>query len=485
MASGLRSESVISSRIILVSNRLPVTIDWTHDEPCIQPSSGGLVTALVPILREFGGCWVGWTGTDYKPRLSSLLKSWGAPQNYSLHPVFLSAEEKASFYNGGSNQIIWPLFHGLTSRCRFESAHWNAYRRTNQKFASAVQAIWKSGDFVWVQDYHLMLAGQYLRNGAFKNRTAYFHHIPFPAPDVFEALPWRTELLAGLMHYDLVGFQTSRDVRNFVASRISHLGKNLLAKAGDCSVTTGCYPVSIDFDEFAAAPSPQSDAIKSAIADSIPGTKVVLGVDRLDYTKGITQRLRAFRTLLTVHPEWRGRVTLFQIVIPSREEILEYKELKLEIERLVSEINGEYGTASWVPVRYFHRSFPREELLGFYRAADIALVTPLRDGMNLVAKEFCAARTDDRGVLVLSEFAGAAEELAGGALIVNPNDTDAIAASLYQALTMDEFEQETRMATMRFNIRMHDVFHWACSFTRDATELAEASPRGAVRVAGY
>jgi len=478
--------------MILVSNRLPVTIDSMNGNLTVRPSAGGLVTALVPIIREQGGSWVGFTGTDYDSRLTGVLNNWHATHNYSLHPVFMSSSERECFYNGFSNQIIWPLFHGLASGCHYDSAYWHSYRNGNGKFAQAVQSIWRNGDFVWVQDYHLMLVGEALRRRGFGNRISYFHHIPFPTPDVFEALPWRMELLFGLMHYDVIGFQTLRDVRNFIASllrflpdtHITHLGKNLLVETRGLSATIGQYPVSIDFDEFDAADSPVTRATAAAIAQVAAGMKVVVGVDRLDYTKGILQRLRGFRRLLETHRESRGRITMFQVVIPSREDIPEYKKLKINIEMLISEINGEYSTPGWTPIHYFYRSVPRDELLGYYRAAHIALVTPLRDGMNLVAKEFCAARADDLGVLVLSEFAGAAEELSNGALLVNPNDTDAIAACLYSALTMSEAEQERRMKMMRFAVRTNDVFHWARSFAGDTVAVAAEPPLATSRMAG-
>jgi alpha,alpha-trehalose-phosphate synthase [UDP-forming] len=478
--------------MILVSNRLPVTVDWTEGDLNVYPSAGGLVTALVPLIREQGGCWAGSTGTDYDARLTGLLNNWQATHNYSLHPVFMSPVEKECFYNGFSNQVIWPLFHGLGSRCHYDSAYWHSYRNGNGKFAQVVQTMWRNGDFVWVQDYHLMLVGESLRRRGFQNRISYFHHIPFPTPDVFEALPWRTELLCGLMHYDVIGFQTLRDVRNFVASlwrflpdtRITHVGKNLLAEANGLTASVGWYPVSIDFDEFDATDNPTTRATAAAITQEAAGRKVIVGVDRLDYTKGILQRLIGFRKLLETHRESRGRITMFQIVIPSREDIPDYKQLKINIEMLISEINGEYSTPGWTPIHYFHRAVPRDELLGYYRAADIALVTPLRDGMNLVAKEFCAARSDERGVLVLSEFAGAAEELGNGALLVNPNDADAIAASLHSALTMSDAEQERRMKKMRFTVRTNDVFQWARSFAGDTVAFAAEPLLTASRMAG-
>src|SRR5437870_6071047 len=319
------SEIMIRGRIVLVSNRLPVTIEWIGHTPVVQASGGGLVTALAPIVRESGGCWIGWTGTEYEQKLPGLINKWGAAHNYSLRPIFMSSAESESFYKGCSNEVIWPLFHGFPSQCRFESTYWHGYREGNEKFAGAVEDVWRKGDFVWVQDYHLMLVANALRRRGFRNRIAYFHHIPFPTPDVFEALPWRAEILFGLMHYDVIGFQTSHDVENFEAcmrrclpgTRIGRIEKNLLVRTGGLSATIGHYPVSIDYDEFAAPSNAATAAAVAVIKQSSEGKKIVLGVDRLDYTKGISQRLISFRTLLQTYPEFRERVTMYQIVVPS------------------------------------------------------------------------------------------------------------------------------------------------------------------------
>jgi trehalose 6-phosphate synthase len=460
----LRRRVVIAGgRLVVVSNRLPITIQQTGDTPNVQPSGGGLVTALVPILRQSGGCWVGSTGTDRDNRVEEALRVWSATRNHCFAPVFMSRAERIAFYNGCSNEIIWPLFHCLPSRCQFNAAYWRGYRHATEKFADVVEQVWEPGDFIWVQDYHLMILGQALRSRGFRERIAYFHHIPFPPPDVFETLPWRVELLRGLMRYDVIGFQTHRDRRNFIAC-LRHCLSGARLSPG---ATLGTYPISIDFDEFAGdGGDPAVIEASESIQMNVAGTKILLGVDRLDYTKGILQRLSAFRRLLESRPEWRGRVTFFQIVVPSRDDIAEYQRLRLDIEVLVSKINGEYGIPGWVPVHYFHRSIPRHELVAFYRAASVALVTPLRDGMNLVAKEFCAARADNRGVLVLSEFAGAAEELGHGALLVNPNDVEAVASAIHSALTMDESASRRRMEMMRSIVRRHDVFRWARSFIR-------------------
>jgi trehalose 6-phosphate synthase len=317
----------------------------------------------------------------------------------------------------------------------------------------------------------LILAARLRANG-FRERLAYFHHIPFPSADIFETLPWRTELLKALMQFDVIGFQTERYQRNFIDCLRRCLGdaqarrsaNGFLVRAAGRSAIVETHPVSIDYKSFAAdAAAPEVVSAARRMRDQLGG-QIILGVDRLDYTKGIVERLNAFRTLLECHPELRNKVTFIQIVVPSREEIAEYRDLKLRIETMISTINGEYGSPGWVPIHYFYRSVPRSTLLAFYRAAHVALVTPLRDGMNLVAKEFCAARADYTGVLVLSEFAGAAEELSTGALLVNPHDSEGVAATLHLALQMEEAEQRARMLAMRLHIRNHDVFRWSESF---------------------
>jgi trehalose 6-phosphate synthase len=381
-------------------------------------------------------------------------------KTYSLQPVFLTAAEKASFYHGFSNEIIWPLFHGLPSRCRFSSEYWNGYSSANEKFAAAVERIAQPHDFIWVHDYHLMMQAQVLRARGMRQHLAYFQHIPFPAPDVFEHLPWREEILRALMQFDSIGFQTGRDRNNFVAC----LTRWLPELEGQDAIT-GTYPISVDFESLSTE---ASQRLVSASAESVRRklgtTRMILGIDRLDYTKGIPERLCAFQTLLERRPEWRGKVTFLQFVVPSREAIPEYKELRKRIENSVSKINGQHSIPGWVPVHYFYRSIAHEDLMTLYRAADVALVTPLKDGMNLVAKEFCAARPDLQGVLILSEFAGAADELKCGALIVNPHDAESLASALQTAFQMPEHERRTRMQAMRSHIRTHDVFYWANSF---------------------
>lgn len=481
-----------SSRLIVVSNRLPFSAEKQNGNVALRPSDGGLVTALIPVLRECGGCWIGWTGSDSDVHIGEALKQCAGP-NYSFETVSLSAAEKTCFYQGCCNQIIWPLFHGWPSGCDFDPAYWNAYCTVNKKFADAIEHVWRSGDFVWVHDYHLMLLADCLRARGLRYHMGYFHHIPFPHSDILEKLPWRNELLRSMLQFNTIGFQTIRDRRNFVACvrqflpnvRVRAVGGKLLVCSENQSVMVGTYPISIDYEEFASASAdPVAVAAAGQIREDLNGRRLILGIDRLDYTKGILERLKSFETLIATNLGLRGAVSMIQIVVPSREEIDEYQQLKLAIERRVSQINGKYATPGWVPIHYLYRHLSRSELIAFYRAGDVALVTPLRDGMNLVAKEFCACRVDEKGVLILSEFAGAAVELRCGALIVNSYDTDGVAEALHRALRMDEREQRARMHAMRNCIRSHDVFHWARSFCVQETPLKPLVRPAAVHFAG-
>jgi trehalose 6-phosphate synthase len=461
-------------RLIVVSNRLPVRAERVDGTYRLYPSDGGLVPALEPLLREAGGCWLGWTGKDRNDVVSDLIKNSG--REYLLEPVSLTPVEQSFYYRGFSNEILWPLLHSLPSRCRFNAAYWREYCSVNEKFARTVANVSSGNDLIWVHDYHLMLQAEALRMLGADQHLAYFHHVPFPPPELFEVLPWRTEILRALLHFNTLGFQTLKDRNNFIAClkrgiggvRVSHTAGTAIVRAdGFCASVAAC-PISIDYTNFAAAAEqPEVVAAAEEIRSKVGHIRIALGVDRLDYTKGIPERLTAFRTLLDQKPEWRGRVTLLQIVVPSREEIPEYTELKHQIETMVSKINGEYSAPGWVPIQYFYRQVSRPELISFYRAADVALVTPLKDGMNLVAKEFCASRTDLRGVLLLSEFAGAACELHCGAVMVNPYDAEFEASAMDCALRMSSDEQRERMSRMRTQIQSFDVFRWARFFGVD------------------
>ncbi len=463
-----------SGNLILVSNRLPATIEPGPNGLCLKPSSGGLVTALRPVLEAKHGYWIGWPGEAYdEAELARLLASKESSQGYHLIPVSLTQEERRDFYNGFSNEIVWPLFHDLQSRCNFDPAYWRAYVKVNRKFAEAVARVADNHSVVWVHDYHLMLTGEFLRELGLRCQLGFFQHIPFPPLDIFEKLPWRSEILRALFAFDLIGFQTHRDQRNFAGCvrrflpsvELHRQHDQLQAQMDGRTISIGSFPIGIDFDEFAReAERPEVASRAAEIRRDVIGRQIVLGVDRLDYTKGVPERLRAFRHLLSTHKELRRQITLIQVVVPSREQIPRYKELKLEIETLISQINGRYGDSGWVPIHYLHRHLKRAELLALYRTADIALITPLKDGMNLVAKEFCAAQAGDKGVLVLSEFAGAADQLQIGAILVNPYDIESVAGALYRAFNMTEKERKLRMRKLRRKVRNQNVFRWCEQF---------------------
>lgn len=462
--------------MILVSNRLPITTESGPEGPVLKPSSGGLVTALRPVLKTRRGYWIGWPGDGPEDQIQRLLAKDRTTSQVHLVPVSLTAAERKGFYAGFSNEIVWPLFHDLQSRCNFDPTYWEAYMHVNRKFADAVARVARPDSLVWIHDYHLILVGGFLRERAIRARLGFFLHIPFPPLDIFEKLPWRSEILRALFAYDVVGFQTPRDQRNFlgcVRHFLPEVGLHreddqVRAECGGRSTLIRSFPIGIDYEEFANhAAQPEIADRAAQIRQDMHGRRIVLGVDRLDYTKGVPERLRAFRHLFSTFPHLRRQLSLVQIVVPSREHIPKYRELKLEIETLVSQINGQYGDPGWMPVHYIHRSLERPELVALYRAADIALITPLKDGMNLVAKEFCAAQAGDQGVLVLSEFAGAAEQLRNGAVLVNPYDIQCVAEALQQACVMEAGERVARMRKLRRRVSNENVFRWCerfCSY---------------------
>lgn len=460
----------LENRLIVVSNRLPVVLSRGADGLWrIGPGSGGLVTVLRSVLQARGGVWVGWTGAVVEDDVDiAPVEQLAATLGYDLAPVPMSAWERDNFYLGFTNEIIWPLFHDLQSRCNFNPDYWTAYESVNHTFAATVVEHMRGGDTIWVHDYHLMHVGQELRNLGIHVPLIFFLHIPFPAPDIFLKLPWREQVLHALLAYDLIGFQTERDKQNFMQCVYAICGNLFIAE--DTPVTTltvdgrlvriATFPIGIDFTSFAHdAAAPNINVLLNEIRTALPHAKMILGIDRLDYTKGILERLEAFRNALTRYPELCENVTFFQVVVPSRTDIAGYATLKMEIERRVGEINGQFTRLGWVPVHYIFRSLDRDELLAFYRTADIALVTPLKDGMNLVAKEYCACSLED-GVLILSEFAGAADQMQQGALLVNPYDVEGVADAIARAFHMPLAERQTRMRMLRNEVQHHDVFWW-------------------------
>jgi trehalose 6-phosphate synthase/phosphatase len=478
-------------RLVIVSNRLPVTVHPGEGgaEPRVARSPGGLATGLAGPHESSEGLWVGWPGDlsaltpEQRERVEAELEA------QRLVPVDLTAEEVSGYYEGFSNRVLWPLFHYLLDHIPLEAMQWEIYRRVNARFADAVAERASPDDTIWVQDYQLCLVPALLRERLPGARIGFFLHIPFPTSEVLQALPWRDELLRGLLGADLVGFHTSLYARQCGMALRRLLG---LHADGDRvlyqgrSVRLGAYPMGIDAEGFArAAERDEVVARAQELRREAGGARLLFGIDRLDYTKGIRRRLLALDRLLERAPELRGQVTLVQIAVPSRTSIAEYDEFRQDVDEVVGRLNGAHGTTSWSPVRYLYRAFSREDLAAFYRAADVMLVTPLRDGMNLVAKEFVASRVDERGVLLLSELAGAAAELGAGAVLVNPYDVDGTSDAILRALVMPEEEQRERMRAMRERVFRWDVHHWVRAFLQDlegpqAPPLA-ITPEGVLR----
>jgi trehalose 6-phosphate synthase len=450
---------------VVVANRLPVDLERGDDgSENWKRSPGGLVTALEPMLRSRRGAWVGWPG------LADAEAEPFEDDGLQLYPVTLTAEDVENFYEGFSNDTLWPLYHDVVAPPSYHRHWWRAYLKVNERFADAAAEVAAQDATVWVQDYQLQLVPGMLRERRPDLRIGFFLHIPFPPTELFVQLPWREQIVRGLLGADLVGFHTPGGARNFrqLATRFGGVsaGKQRDEVVVDGRVVKlGAFPISIDskaLDEASRRPEviERAAEIRKELGDP---RRLVLGVDRLDYTKGINVRLRAFEELLDDGTIDSGDTAFLQIATPSRERVEHYIRLRAEIEQTVGRINGTHGSVGHPPVHYLHQSMPRDELTAFYLAADVMLVTPLRDGMNLVAKEYVASRHDERGVLVLSEFTGAARELTSS-LLVNPHDTDGVKKAVARALEMPLAEQRKRMRTLRKQVLHHDVDLWARTF---------------------
>lgn len=472
----------------MVSNRLPIVVKEDPQTGVrIVSGSGGLVTALAPVLEKRGGTWIGWLGRSDNSGLRDALGEAGERVGYELEPVALTEEEVHGFYEGFANEVLWPLFHDFIPHCNFDPEYWPIYEAVNHKYAEATRSASTPEDYVWIHDYHLMLVARELRAMGVDRDLGFFLHIPFPPLDVYIRMPWRQQIIEALLEFDLIGFQTPRDLRNFlqcvrhlmpevdVPDDVTSTAERATLGVEGRRVQLGAFPISIDYDDFLSRTVEDSvSEVTARVRMQMPRRKLILGLDRLDYTKGIPDRIRALDLALERYPELRGEVTLLQIVVPSRTGVSKYQNLKKEIDQLVGEVNGKYSEAGWAPIQYIFRRLTPTELLAYYRASDVALVTPLKDGMNLVAKEYCACSLENDGVLILSEFAGAAFEMEGDALLVNPYDTDETAEAIHRAVVMDAAERSARMQRLRQRIRHHDIYRWVASFL---TASEEASPR--------
>ncbi len=461
------------SDLVVVANRLPVDLTVAAvGTRTWAPSPGGLVSALEPVMAAGEGAWVGWTGETSSPP-----PDLTGASPLTLVGVPLDDRDKELYYDGFCNGTIWPLYHDAIETPRYERDWWRAYVSVNQRFAQQTAAVAAPGATVWVHDYQLQLVPRMLRALRPDLRIGFFLHIPFPPRELFMQLPWRQAIVEGLLGADLIGFQVPAAGQNF-----AHLAHRLVGAMGPPdalqwqgrTIRVAAFPISIDVDrytELAELPEVERRTVELRRRLGSP-RHLLLGVDRLDYTKGIDVRLQAFRELLAEGTLDAPDTVMVQVATPSREDAEGYSSLRERIERMVGEINGEFGHVGMPAVHYLHRNLPIKELVALYRAADVMLVTPFRDGMNLVAKEYVAARSDGGGVLLLSEFAGAARELTS-ALQVNPHDLDGVKSALRQAVTIDPYDARRRMRSMRQHIQEHDVHRWASSFL-DA--LATAAP---------
>ncbi|TDC41499.1 trehalose-6-phosphate synthase [Micromonospora sp. KC213] len=451
------------SSLVVVANRLPIDDSVAPDGACEwRRSPGGLVSALHPLLRHTPATWVGWAGgTGPAP-------SYPDVDGVRLHTVPLTAEDLRDHYEGFANATLWPLYHDAVEQPEYHRRWWEAYQRVNQRFAEAAATVAEPGALVWVQDYHLQLVPGLLRALRPDLRIGFFLHVPFPPPELFMQLPRRAELLRGMIGADLIGFQRAQAAHNFaqlVAKVLGLPATDRRIDVDDRKVRVGAYPVSIDTVEMAAlAGRPEVTARARRLRHDLGDPEhVILSVDRMDYTKGIEQRLKAYSELLASGDVKVRDTVLVQVAMPSRERVGQYQILRERIEREVGRINGEFGRVGEPAIHYLTQPFDRTELAALYRVADVMAVTPLRDGMNLVAKEYVAARVDDTGALLLSEFAGAAAELEQ-AYLVNPHDLEGLKQMLLAALRANPGDTRERMRAMRGHLHRHDIRAWARSY---------------------
>jgi len=473
------------NRMLLVANRLPISITKRLRELRFTPSPGGLATSLSSLSQSYQCHLVGWPGiaseklTDEdKAKISEKLSA----EKYS--PIFLSQKQVEQYYLGFSNRTIWPLFHYQPLNAVYENRFWQTYKQVNQTFSEEVINIAKPGDCIWIHDYQLMLLPRLIRQQPVDAKIGFFLHIPFPSFELFRLLPWREEILNGLLGADVIGFHTYDYVRHFItsASRILGLEQTLgKLRVGNRIVKVDAFPMGIDYEKYSQAVNDtdvQNEVRK--ILQKVGSRKIVISIDRLDYTKGIIQRLEAFDLFLSQNPEYKGKVTLIMVAVPSRTGLEDYRMMRNRLEQLVGRVNGEHGTIGWVPVWYLYRFVPFKSLVALYKIADVALVTPLRDGMNLIAKEFLATKGDGKGVLILSEMTGAASEL-GEALIVNANNKAAIIRAIKDALEMPTDEQVERNRLMQERLSRYNVSRWSKDFLHALSDVSKAQKELSVR----
>jgi trehalose 6-phosphate synthase/phosphatase len=472
----MSGNNAVPEKLIVVSNRLPVTVKRSNGGFEYKPSVGGLATTLNALRDDMEMVWIGTPGINVESDAEFKQIESDLGEQFDSVPLNLSAEQFDKYYLGFSNGCIWPLFHYFPQFAHYDHEEWETYRQVNQHFCEKVLEYAGPHDTIWIHDYHLMLLPAMIRAARPDVIIGYFLHIPFPSYEIFRILPWRDEILRGLLGSDLIGFHSYGYARHFLSSLLRILGLDQdfgRVNLGDRTVKIDTFPLGVDVERFAAAHTiPEVQDELDSLREKVEGKKVILSVDRLDFTKGILQRMLAFERFLKTHEEWLGKVSLITLLVPSRTQVPEYKQLKKQVDETIGRINGEFGLPGWTPITYLYRFLPFERLASLYLLADIALVTPLRDGMNLVAKEYIAARTDDTGVLILSETAGAAAEM-GEAIIVNPHDEEMIVEAIEIALTMPPEEQVQRNKVMRARLKRYDTRRWAADFINQMESLRE------------
>jgi len=463
------------SKTIIVSNRLPVKITQEDNELLFNSSEGGLATGLGSIYKEEDNIWIGWPGMiiekEEEKGVTEKLKE------LNLIPVFLEDSDIKGYYEGFSNEILWPVFHYISTYARFDPDNWESYKTANEKFADVVLSHLEPGDTIWIHDYQLLLLPGIIRKKHPDISIAFFQHIPFPSQELFRLIPWRKELLKGMLGADLIGFHTFDDVRHFISAATHlldlHADGNMI-RSGDRAIAVEPFPMGIDAQKFSELSDDKTvkEHVKS-LRDHYTNQKIFLSIDRLDYSKGIIQRLEAFELFLQENPDYHEKVVLFMIVVPSRDNVAEYQRLKNEIDRIVGNINSHYRKLDWYPIAYFYQSYPVEFLSALYNIADVCLITPMRDGMNLVCKEYVASRNDNTGVLILSEMAGASKELSD-AIIVNPTNIRRVKNALIEALNMPAKEMEDRMIAMRQMVFRYNIYHWVKIYMQRLKDVKSA-----------
>ncbi|SDS39862.1 trehalose 6-phosphate synthase /trehalose 6-phosphatase [Formosa sp. Hel1_31_208] len=464
------------NKTIVISNRLPLQVSILDASLKITPSVGGLATGMKSVHAEGNGIWIGWSGIPEEKLNTELSKKITKEiQKEKCVSVPLTTQDIEDYYEGFSNRALWPLFHYFMEYTKFEQKEWEAYKRVNQKFADVVIDNYEEGDTIWVHDYQLLLLPQLIKDKRPNATIGFFLHIPFPSYEIFRTFPWRKEILTGLLGADLLGFHTYDYERHFLSSvkRILRLEVHFNEISyQDRIVKVDSFPMGIDYDKFHSIAlehnrknKEKSELLNRLEEHTLNGKKLILSIDRMDYTKGIPNRIKAFEYFLDKYPDYKEKVRLVMLAVPSRSNVPQYQKLKRETDELVGRINGKFATVSWTPIWYFYRSMPFEKLIDLYISSDVALITPIRDGMNLVAKEYVATRTNTDGVLILSEMAGASLEM-NEALLINPNSFEDFAENLNHALTMPLKEQQKRMTFLQKRLKRYNVEKWAEEFLK-------------------